>query len=502
MATFSQITSRVFMVTLVKAGGLLLTLGLISAQVAVFGTSPAADAFFFARRVLSGAASMIEGGLQKLFVPVFVRDWHHGGRPAALARMRRVGLWLAAASLGGALVLELLAAPVVRLMAPGFGPEQHALAVTLFRILLIGLPLAVFGVMLSSFQFSRRRFGKPALAALLPRAAGLLAFALFGYGLTVQGLSWALVAGMALMLAMLAWAARETLGKGGDAPPAGAVPKVPQGARAAAIVIFQGGQMALTWIDTAYASLAGPGGVAIMYLALRLLNAAPGTMNASVSTVYYTEYSHAALDARSSQAMHLAGGLRLSLFLVVPVAALLLAGAGPIIALLLERGALQSSDTAAIAAMTAWLAPTLLLNAAMAIFFTGMLADDRLPVLPVLALSTVLGLAARLAVAAALVPSLGLTGLALAIIVSSSVQVAVLGRALWSAYGAFLGRSELRPLALNVLAAAAAALVFVLAPGLPVLVLCAGFAAVYLGLGLAFGLPEVKVLFARLRRRR
>ncbi|WP_164870845.1 lipid II flippase MurJ [Mesobaculum littorinae] len=534
----SPTAARVYAVTLMKALGLVVTFLLVMAQAAIFGTGAAADAFFFARRTIGAFSGLFEQGAQRLFVPAFVQAWaaeDDGDGPRAARRVLwRATLGLSAAVALGAVGAILAAGPLVTLLAPGFeGPVRDG-AILAFRILLVGLPLNMAAAVLGSFQFARRRFVLATAATLAPRVTVLAAIAGIGAAVTPAQLSWAVNAGVALMAALMLWNALRALAPAADPAPQGAPCEVidpslapsdgaaaPRpaasrnrkatgtGTRATAVALFSAGQLATTWIDTALASLAGLGALAILYLAQRLLNAAPGSVNAAVSNVFYTEYAHAALATRTRQAAEVATGLRLSLFLILPIAALLLAEAPQIVRLVLERGAFDAGDSAATAGLIRALAPLLVVNAVFALAITAILADDALPMRAAAIRVSLVSIALRCVLGAALVGPFGLTGLAITFLVADGAQMATAYAMLRRALGPILAPADHAGLAGMTGAAIAAGGLLLLMPGtgLPAFALQgAAFAMAYPALAAAFGVAEARALnprrlFSRVGRR-
>jgi putative peptidoglycan lipid II flippase len=166
-----------------KAAGILSALTLVSRVAglardvvvgAVFGASPAADAFFVAFRIPNLFRRIVaEGAASSAFVPVFTAERARGG-PVAAAEASRVvgwaaGVWLTVLVLVGMAFSD----QVVALFAPGFtnDPSKLALTVQLTRLtfpylLLVGLAAWAMGT-LHSFG----RFAAPALGPVLLNVA-------------------------------------------------------------------------------------------------------------------------------------------------------------------------------------------------------------------------------------------------------------------------------------------------------------------------------------------
>lgn len=487
-------TGNVLLVTAYKSCGLLLTLGLTALQAAAFGASPLADAFYFARQFLASAAVLIESWMQKLLVPGFL---HAAQTDQVEQRLVQLFLRVALAGLALAAGLWLLSDPVVRLLAPGFENVQFDTAVELFQISLVGIPAAMIIGLFTALRFSRRRFGVASMLSLLPRLFGLAAFVVVGLGLGVHGLMWWIVAGTASAAAILAFLGMRTLFRQVDRDMIGADTPRPSASRMAAVSVFSASQFMLAWANVALASLGAAGTVAMMFLGLRLINAAPGMTNAAISTVYYTEYADAALNARNRQARTIASGVRLSFFFAVPFAGLLLVAAEPIARLVLEHGQFDADATRSVAQFVVYMVPTLVLNALFGVQAAVILADEALPAFRIMTAALVAGLAVRVAIGFLAVPHFGLAGLAAAIIVSSALPTVWFHYALRKAYGRILLRHDIVAIGLVILAAGIPALAVWKFADLHNLFGCIVYGVLYGGLVVAFRVPEALVIFAK-----
>jgi putative peptidoglycan lipid II flippase len=138
--------------------------------------------------------------------------------------------------------------------------------------------------------------------------------------------------------------------------------------------------------------------------------------------------SLAARGDRNELGKTFAYALRLSLFVALPVSALLVSLSGPVVVALFQRGAFRAADAAetarALAAQGAGIWAVAAVRQLVAVYFA--LGDTRTPVIV-----SVIDLGALVAIAWALVPIYGHVGVNLAVAGSSLVQM--LGLALWLA---------------------------------------------------------------------
>jgi putative peptidoglycan lipid II flippase len=151
-----------------------------------FGTGFAADAFTAASRIPNLLQNLLgEGVLSASFIPVYSkllaegRDEEAGQVAGAVA-----GLLIA---LTGLLVVigVVFARPIMRVLAPGFGPQTFELAVLLMRIITPGIGFLVLSAWCLGVLNSHRRFFLSYVAPVLWNVAQIAV--LVGVGLTLFG---------------------------------------------------------------------------------------------------------------------------------------------------------------------------------------------------------------------------------------------------------------------------------------------------------------------------
>jgi putative peptidoglycan lipid II flippase len=148
--------------TLAKAAGMVAFLTVVSkvlgffreASLAkVFGATSATDAYLVAQTIPFLFFSMVSYALTTTFIPVYAHTREEGGQEAALGFANTVIWAVLALGLLFVVIGEVLAAPLVRLVAPGFEGEVADLTVYLSRIM---FPMMVFqlssGVMTGILQ--------------------------------------------------------------------------------------------------------------------------------------------------------------------------------------------------------------------------------------------------------------------------------------------------------------------------------------------------------------
>ncbi len=326
---------------------------------ALLGAGPVADAFFVAQRLPNLFRSLFaEGAFSAAFVPLFAGTVAEHGKGAARAFAEDALAVLLAALLAFVLLGEIFMPAVMRLIAPGFAdePAKFALAVALARItfpyLLFIALVALQGEVLNSVDRFAAAAATPILLNLFLIAA-LLTMDRFGRH-DGRLLAWAITAaGLAQFLWLMFSCARAGLAL--RLP----WPRLTSGVRRTLSIMGPGAfgagvtQVNLL-ISTALASFLPSGSVSYLYYADRLNQLPLGVVGIAVGTAILPPLSRQLrlgdLDGAVATQNR---GLELALLLTVPAAVALAVLAGPIFAVLFQRGAFSPADAAATAAALA-----------------------------------------------------------------------------------------------------------------------------------------------------
>ena len=473
---------------------------------ATFGAGPELSAFFTAFRVPDLIFQVVAAGaMGSALIPVM---------SGLLAAGERAHAWRVVATLANLLLVAMtvlavaafIGAPVlVRALAPGFDEANLALTTDLTRVMLAA-PIALsLGAVASSALNAEGRFTAAAVAPIVYNL-GIIGAALFlGPTMGVMGLAIGVVAGavghLLVQLPLLlrlgfrpAWtidlsdtAARRVL------------------ALLAPRALGLGASQFTFIVMTALASSLGGGAIANYTIAFALLQIPVGIIGVPLGVVLFPSMSREhALGETATYVAMVTRAVRLLVFAMVPLAALGIALRVPVVDLLFGYG---KFDTAAVSSTAATLALFLIglpAHASIAVLARAFYArqDTRTPVL-----AAILAVVVNTVLGVALVGTLDLPGLALAIAAAAWVEAAVLLIALGRHVPTFELGGILRVLAESLAAAAAAALVAglvagalpsLLAPGAPKVGILAGAAlatlaggAVYLGIALALRIPEL-----------
>ena len=330
---------------------------------AILGAGPVADAFFVAQRLPNLFRSLFaEGAFSAAFVPLFAGTMAEHGKEAARNFAEEALAVLLAALLGFVLLGEIFMPAVMRVIAPGFGedPAKFGLAVELARItfpyLLFIALVALQGGVLNSVDRFAAAAATPILLNLFLIAA-LLLMDRFGWR-DGHALAWAVTAaGFAQFLWLMSSCARAGLAL--RLP----VPRLTRDVRRTLAVMAPGTigagvtQLNLL-ISTALASLLPSGSVSYLYYADRLNQLPLGVVGIAVGTAILPPLSRQVRTGHLPEAVATQNrGIELALLLTLPAAVALAVLATPILAVLLQRGAFDATDTqATAAALTAYAA--------------------------------------------------------------------------------------------------------------------------------------------------
>jgi putative peptidoglycan lipid II flippase len=488
-------------------------LGLVRQMVtgALFGTSGDLDAYLAANRISDTVFLIIAGGaLGSAFIPTFADH---------LAQEDRAGAWrLASAVANLALIVltvtagltAIFAPTLVRVViAPGFDAAQQALTVRLLRLMLISpVIFGVSGIAMAALN-AHQHFLLPALTSSVYNVSIIGGALLLGPRLGVMGMAIGVVVGAALHLliqvpGLVRYGARYVFTLGLDNPSVREVGRL-MAPRMLGTAITQ-----LNFVvNTSLASRMGEGAVSAIYYAWLLLMLPQGVFAQAVATAAFPTFAgQAARGEWAEMRSTLAATLRAVFFLSLPATVGLLTLGRPMVELLFERGAFETSSTEAVAWALAFYALGLVGHAGLEIVARAFYAlhDTLTPV-------WVGGLAMTLNVALSLtLPGLfgsagwpSFAGLALANSIATLLETAVLLILIRQRLNGLEGRQALTAIiksGLSALVMGAALLGWQAAlPDAGSLVLGGGGvvlgAAIYLGAALLLRAEEVQALARR-----
>ncbi|KPJ76511.1 MAG: hypothetical protein AMJ54_11335 [Deltaproteobacteria bacterium SG8_13] len=413
----------------------------------VFGAGPIADAFIAAFRIPNLLRRLFgEGSLGISFIPVFTETMQRDGREEAFC-LARSAFRLLSVILLVAAVLGIAAAPLItRMVAYGFtkSPEQLSLTVSLTRIMFpylffIGMVALSMGVLNALGHFAA-----PALAPVFLNLAmiGSLLLAVF---LTTDPITrvYALAIGvlvgggfqLALQLPCLAGKGlrlrrKTTFGHAGLKKIGKLFLPVTFGA-----AVFQ----INTLVGNLLASFLPAGSISYLYFADRLVQFPLGIFGISTATAVLPSLSRLAAAGDAEAVKQTFGfSMRLVLFICVPAMVGLVVLREPIVALLFQRGQFGAEATVLTARALLYYAFGLWAFASVrivaAVFYA--MQDARTPVKIALVCIVV-----NLLLGWLLMKPMQHAGLALALTLSSALNLILLLAALRSRLGPLGGRA-------------------------------------------------------------
>ncbi|HHX74842.1 MAG TPA: murein biosynthesis integral membrane protein MurJ [Firmicutes bacterium] len=190
--------------TMIKSAGMVTVLLFLSrlfgfareATIAArYGTSWLTDTYFAAASVPGILFLAFNDAIKTAFIPVY-GDYHdkEEGNSLALA----VFLLLGGLLLAGSVLLVIFAPLVMRLVVPGYTGAQYELSVTMARIMLPGLLFLGLSGLCSGVLHIKKNFFVPSLTAFPNNLVIIVSALLLGVRYGIMALVWATAAGFAL----------------------------------------------------------------------------------------------------------------------------------------------------------------------------------------------------------------------------------------------------------------------------------------------------------------
>ncbi len=472
-----------------------------------FGTGPELDAYYAAFGVPDLLFTLIAGGaLASAFIPVF---------SGYLARRDTAGAWRLASAVTNlvflvvAVIAVLMAwatpALVSGLIAPGFSAAQQQLTVRLiYPILLSTLIFSVSGIVMGILN-AHQHFLLPAFAPAFYNLGIILGALFLTPWLGVYGLAVGVVLGAGLHLVVQV---PGLIHYGGRYTPGFASPGLSQVVWLMWPRMLALGVVKLNFlIANNLASRLGEGSVSALnfgWLAMQLPETIIGT--AVAKAVFPTLAELDALEERAALRRTLSGALRAILTLTIPAAAGLIVLGRPLVRLLFERGAFGTASTEAVYWALAFYALGLVGHSSLEVVARFFYAQKD-TITPLFAARVAMQV--NILLSLALLGPLGHGGLALANSLAVSLEVVILLGLAHVRMKGIEGKLLLSTAGRSLLAAVVMALVLrgftVWQRGAGPLVLGLGGAglglAVYLGVALALGSEEIRVVMSVVRRR-
>jgi putative peptidoglycan lipid II flippase len=403
---------------LVVSGAYLVARVLGYVRVVVIGTTFGAgsdlDAFFAAFRIPDLIFQLVAAGAVASAVVPIVSGLIANGDSA---RAWRVVSTLINLMLAGLLVLAAAAfiwAPdFVRAITPGFGGAQLAKTVELTRIMLVSPILLALGAIVTSALNAERRFAASAVAPIIYNLAIIGAAVLLSDGMGVTGLALGVVAGsfglLAVQIPPLLRAGFKYAPRIDLSDDQARKLLVLMGPRVLGLSASQITMVVMTSLATGV----GLGAVSAFTIAFAVLQIPMGVIGIPLGIVIFPSLSRELAVGRTSSYLELvARSLRILLFVMLPIAALGMALRIQLIDLLLGYGRFDAAAVQLTADTLFLFLLGLAAHAAIGVLARAFYAkqDTRTPVA-----AAILAVVINISLGVALVGSIGLPALGLAI---------------------------------------------------------------------------------------
>ena len=408
-------------------------LGLVrdAVMAAIFGATPAADAFFVAFRIPNLMRQLFgEGALASSFVPVYtdILDKQGRSKAADFASNLFSLVLLVLLILTG---LGVLFAPwLVRMVALGFPPDSEVfnLAVLLIRWMLPYMVFICAAAMCMGILNSHGHFLAPAAAPVLLNISIIFA-ALFvapSLDIPVKSLAWAVLAGGALQLLVQLPPMKKR-----DVIPRIGIPRLSPEVRRMAVImgpavlgvaVYQVNVL----VDTLLASFLPTGSITYLWYGNRMMQFPLGVFGIALATAALPTLSLQVAEGRDEDFKSTVSfALGLTAFIGIPAALGLIALREPIIATLFGHGAFVLADVKGAAQALLYYSIGLPLFIGIKIIGRAFFALENTRI-PFLAAGT--ALIVNIVFNLLLMGPMGHAGLALATSLASGVNLIVLAR--------------------------------------------------------------------------
>ncbi|MBE3596714.1 MAG: murein biosynthesis integral membrane protein MurJ [Hydrogenibacillus sp.] len=313
-----------------------------TAIAAYFGASLDSDAYFIAYSIPGVLFAAMASAIGTTFIPVYQR-LEDGDRERFMHNVTTV---VTVTSLG-LTVLSLVSAPaLVRLFAPGFGPEAAALTTELTRILLWMIVFLSLNALFTAYLQTRGRFLMPA-AVSIPFNIVIVGYLLtFGRGLGIVGFTWVTLIAVAVQVVFLLPSLWQTgyryrwvfdLREPGLLQSIALIGPVMIGTVAAQLNIV---------VDRMLASGLSEGSISALNYSNKVMQLAYGIIVVSMLSVLYPRLSEQAAQTDWRRLREtIARSFTALMLILLPITVGSIVLAEPIISVLFERGAFDARAT-------------------------------------------------------------------------------------------------------------------------------------------------------------
>jgi len=315
----------------------------------VYGRSDAIDAFFAAALIPSLLVNLISESMNQALVPTLIRVREQEGHDRAQQLLSSSMLWVCLLLCAASAAMALTAHLFFPLIASHFPAEKLALSIRLFYALLPIVLITGIATNCTAVLNTLDRFALPALAPVTISIAIILGALLLGSRFGIWAMVYSTLAGSLLHAAIVAammrargyrfhlrWygmseATREVGRQYGPVLLSG--------------VVASGGLL----VDQSMAAMLPAGSVSALVYANRFVSVVLALLAGAVSTAIVPYFSRLIAHNDWSGCRHtLHTWVRITALVSIPIAALLIAGAHPLIRIAFQHGAFGPRDTAVV----------------------------------------------------------------------------------------------------------------------------------------------------------
>lgn len=344
----------------------------------VYGRSDAMDAFLAAALIPSLLVNLVSESMNQALVPTLIRVREQEGRDRAQQLLSSSMLWLCLLLCAASVFMALAAHLYFPLIASNFPAAKLALSIRLFYGLLPIVLITGIASNCTAVLNTLYRFALPALAPITISVAIILGALTLGSRFGIWAMVYSTLAGSLLHAAIVAammhargyhfrlhWygmtaATREVGRQYGPVLLSG--------------LVASGGLL----VDQSMAAMLPAGSVSALVYANRFVSVVLTLFAGAVSTAIVPYISRLITQCDWSGCRHtLRTWVRITALVSVPIAALLIAGAHPLIRIAFQRGAFATRDTNVVAPVLAMYAIQIPFFAISRVFYRFIVAMRR-----------------------------------------------------------------------------------------------------------------------------
>jgi len=312
-----------------------------------FGANADRDAYFSALVVPSYLITLFAGSFTAVVLP-FYMEFKKKNDPAAVGKLIGSMLGLCTAMVTCTAIIGYFGADyIVSLIAPGFSSEQALMTAQLFKVLVFTVIFQSLSSFLAVFHHVESRFLLPAVSPIITPVVSIFCVTIFSdFG--ISSLAAGTVVGSAVgSLVLLS----RVLHKINTRHFFSFINRDTIGLLKLTLPLFASGAVfrLTTVLERIIASTLPSGSISYLGYATQMNLLILGIASGSISTTFYPLMSGAWSEGNQTMLNdYVSKGVRLILFLTLPIASLIVALSYPMIKILFERGLFDSDATVAI----------------------------------------------------------------------------------------------------------------------------------------------------------